>query len=68
MVAPLANAAGAIAQCHADDEKTDDVVSGIAEKVERIGLERCRARGETRHNLDAEHRSIDRQHRPQARR
>jgi hypothetical protein len=31
---------GAIAQGHADDGKADDVVCGVAEKVEGIGLKR----------------------------
>src|SRR6476469_10792090 len=56
---------GAITQRHADDGKTDDVVSGVAEKVEGIGLKRRRTGGETRHHLYGEHAGIDRQHRPQ---
>ena len=56
---------GAITQRHADDGKTDDVVSGVAEKVEGIGLKRRRTGGETRHHLYGDHAGIDRQHRPQ---
>jgi uncharacterized protein (DUF2336 family) len=52
---------GAIAQSHADDEKTDDVIPGVAEKVEGIGLKRRRTGSEARDHFDAKHACIDRQ-------
>jgi hypothetical protein len=55
---------GAIAQRHADNDKADDVIAGVAEKVEGIGLKRRRTGSETSYHLDAEHPCIDRQHRP----
>jgi hypothetical protein len=52
---------GAIAQSHADDEKTDDVIPGVAEKVEGIGLKRRRTGSEARDHFDAKHACTDRQ-------
>jgi hypothetical protein len=65
MVAPFAKAASAKAQRHAHDEQADDVVAGVAEKVEGIGLKRRRTGSETGDHFDAKHAGIDRQHRPQ---
>ena len=55
----------AIPQSHANHKETDRVVSGIAEEVEGIGLERRRTCGETRRDLNGEHHRIDGQHGPQ---
>jgi hypothetical protein len=51
MVAPF-KIHSAIPQSHADYKETDRVVSGIAEEVEGIGLERRRTRREARRDLN----------------
>ena len=56
---------GAIAQRHADDEQADGVVRGVAEEVDRVGLQRGGASRKARGDLDDEHDGVDRQHRPQ---
>ena len=66
MVAPFEESRHSpIAKRHADHKETDRVVSGIAEEVEGIGLERRRTCCETRHDLNCEHHRVDGQHSPQ---
>jgi hypothetical protein len=55
---------GPIAQGHADHEQADRVVRCIAQKVERIGLKRGRARSQASADFNQEHRSIDAEHGP----
>jgi hypothetical protein len=64
MVAPFANAAGAVAQRHADDEKADDVIGRITEEIEGVSLQGCRARRHARPDLNCEHRGVDGKHGP----
>jgi hypothetical protein len=66
MVAVLARARhGSVSQGHAHDKQADGVVSHIAEKVERVGLQRGRARGEASTNLHREFGRVNGQHKPQ---
>src|SRR3546814_6767704 len=48
----------------ADDEEADAVVSGIGQKVQRVGLERYRSRCKTGGDLDHEHDRVDGECRP----
>jgi hypothetical protein len=43
-------------------KRLDGVVAGIAEEIQRIGLERCRTRRHACGDLDCEHRRIDGEH------
>jgi hypothetical protein len=54
-----------ISQCHADHEQADDVVGGVAEEVERVGLQRRRSGRDTGADLDQEHDGVDRQNGPE---
>src|SRR5258707_2807719 len=48
-----------------DHEQADCVVCRVAEKTERIPLQRRRSGREPRANLDREHDGVDREHSPQ---
>jgi hypothetical protein len=50
---------------HSRDAKADRVICGVAEEVERVGLERLRSAGDTGDDLDAEHGAVDRKRNPQ---
>jgi len=54
----------AVAQRQTDHEQADRIVRGIPEEIERIGLQRGRARRKTSSDLDREHESIHDQDRP----
>jgi hypothetical protein len=51
-------------QGHTHDKQADGVVARIAEKVERIRLQRGRTRGKSSTNLHREHGGINGQHEP----
>lgn len=55
---------GSVTQGHAHDKQADGVVTRIAEKVECVGLQRGRARGEASTNLHREHGGVNGQHEP----
>jgi hypothetical protein len=48
-----------------DHEQADAVVGRVAQKIERIGLQRRRPGGEARADLNHEHRRVDGKHCPE---
>jgi hypothetical protein len=56
---------GAVPKRHADHEEADGVVPGVTQEVERIGVQRCRARRHAGRHLDGEHGRVDEEHDPQ---
>jgi hypothetical protein len=55
---------GAIAQGHSHHQQADRVITGIAEKIEGVGLQRGRPGRNARADLDREHGGVDGEHSP----
>ena len=54
-----------VAKSHADHEQADAVVRGVAEEIERIGLQRRRSSRQSGADLDCKHGGVDSEHDPQ---